>query len=154
MSLFTGTGGEFSRTCIQSFTEIKFTNVFGIDASTITGDKSAPVQLDVNLSQLVDRNFSIQVIETTSLTEAMFLDVVGKDKVTGQPVVFESNYKQDRTGERILDENGKAIYRKSFLREYNAEMVDILVRKIDLSAISENAVESAVVETAVAEKAK
>ena len=144
MAIFTGKGSEWTKTCIQNFSEEKFAKIFGMDASTITGDKDSPVQLDVNLSQLVNNNYGIQVIETTSLAEAMTL---GDDK--GQPVVYESNYKKDRTGAKATDENGKAIYRKSFLRAYDAEMVDILVRKttpVSLDAITENVVESIAVE--------
>lgn len=144
MSVFTGKGSEWTKTCIQNFSEEKFAKIFGMDASTITGDKDSPVQLDVNLSQLVNNNYGIQVIETTSLAEAVTLGVVGNDK--GQPVVYESNYKKDRSGAKVTDENGKAIYRKSFLRAYDAEMLDILVRKTDLSAITENVVESVAVE--------
>jgi hypothetical protein len=146
MNLFTDNSSEWSKTCIQVFGNEKFAKVFGMDASTITGDKDSPVQLGVNLSELVDRNFSIQVIETTSLAEAMALGVVGKD-AEGKAVIYESNYKKDRSGARILN-NGKAIYRKSFLRAHNAEMKDIIVRNVatNLDAIQENVVTPVAVE--------
>ena len=139
MSLFTDSGSEWSKTCIQVFSEDKFTTIFGMDASTITGDKDSPVELNANLSELVDRNFAIQVVETTSLAEAVNLGIVGKDAKTGQPVVYESNYKKDRTGEKTLH-NGKAVYRKTFLRAYTADMKDMLVRDREpsLDAIQEN----------------
>lgn len=139
MNLFTDNGSEWSKTCIQVFGEEKFAKIFGMDASTITGDKDAPVQLGVNLSELVGRNFLIQVIETTSLAEAVSLNVVGKN-ADGSPLVYESNYKKDRSGARILH-NGKAIYRKTFLRAYNADMKDMVVRNtpaVNLDAIQEN----------------
>ena len=145
MNLFTDNGSEWSKTCIQVFGEEKFAKVFGMDASTITGDSSNPIQLGVNLSELVDRNFTIQVLETTSLAEASALSIVGKDK-EGKPVVYESNYKKDRTGARILN-NGKAIYRKSFLRAYSAEMKDVIVRNTPaLESIQENVPASVSVE--------
>jgi hypothetical protein len=146
MNLFTDKGSEWSKTCIQVFGEEKFAKVFGMDASTISGDSSNPVQLGVNLSELVDRNFTIQVLETTSLAEAMSLSIVGKDK-DGKPVVYESNYKKDRSGARILN-NGKAIYRKSFLRAYSAEMTDMIVRNttVNLDAVQENVPTSVSVE--------
>ena len=145
MNLFSDNASEWSKTCIQVFGDEKFAKVFGMDASTITGDQTNPVQLGVNLSELVNRNFTIQVIETTSLAEAMSLGVVGKD-ANGQPVVYESNYKKDRSGARILN-NGKAIYRKSFLRAYSAEMKDLIVRNApSLDAIQENVPASTTVE--------
>jgi hypothetical protein len=138
INLFTDNSSEWSKTCIQVFGEKKFADVFGMDASTISGDKDSPVQLGVNLSELVNRNFSIQVIETTSLAEAMSLGVVGKD-ASGKPVIYESNYKKDRKGARILN-NGQAIYRKSFLRAHSAKMEDIIVKNVtaNLDAIQEN----------------
>lgn len=146
MNLFTDNSSEWSKTCIQVFGNEKFAKVFGMDASTITGDKDSPVQLGVSLSELVNRNFSIQVIETTSLAEAMALGVVGKD-AEGKAVVYESNYKKDRSGARILN-NGKAIYRKSFLRAHSAEMKDIIVKNVaaNLDSIQENVVTSVAVE--------
>lgn len=139
MSLFTDSGSEWSKTCIQVFSEDKFATVFGMDASTVTGDKDNALQLGVNLSQLVNRNFVIQVVETTSLAEAVTLGIVGKDAKTGQPVVYESNYKKDRTGAKTLH-NGKAVYRKSFLRAYSETMKDMLVRDREpsLDAVQEN----------------
>ncbi len=76
----------------------------------------------------------------------MALGVVGKD-AEGKAVVYESNYKKDRSGARILN-NGKAIYRKSFLRAYSAEMKDIIVRNVatNLDAIQENVVTPVAVE--------
>lgn len=137
---------KWSRTCIETFGPETFASVFGIDPSTITEGKENAVQLDVNLSELANKTRRIQVLETTSLAEAVALRIVGVDKA-GNPEIYESNYKRDRDGNRILH-NGKAIYRRTKLAKI--DVADLMVATSEegtnLDVITENVPASVSVE--------
>jgi hypothetical protein len=133
----------WSKTCIEVFGPETFAKTFGFDPETVTAGKEAPIELGVNLSELSNSNYGIQVVETTSLAEAVALRIVSLEE--GKPVVYESNYKRDRNGDRMLH-NGKAIYRKTQLCDPGTSDL-VLEKEAKLNAITENVPASVSVES-------
>lgn len=118
-ALFNSKGGDWLKTAIQTFDEENFERVFGLDASTV-GSMDDKLQLDVNLSELADRNFTIIVLETPDVQTGIRYGILGKN---GE--IYPSSYKKDRDGNRMLTKAGQPIFRKSFLKAYKPELKDI-----------------------------
>jgi hypothetical protein len=131
-ALFNSKGGEWTKTAIQTFDEPSFERVFSLSASLV-GSMDDKLELDVNLSELSNKNWTIIVLETPDAMLATRYGILGKN---GE--IYPSSYKKDKEGNRMLTKSGQPIFRKSFLKAYKPELKDIYyVEPADLVALVE-----------------
>ena len=91
-ALFNSKGGEWTKTAIQTFDEPSFERVFGLDPSLV-GSIDDKLELDVNLSELSNKNWTIIVLETPDVSTATRYGILGKN---GE--IYPSSYKKDKDG--------------------------------------------------------
>jgi hypothetical protein len=92
--------------------------------------KDEPLQIDVDAEEAFGMKLRIQVLEACGQEDALKLNILNRNKVTGEVMGLSANQKRSRDTKEPVMVNGKPVYRKTRLVAKDSDAEDVLVTAV------------------------
>jgi hypothetical protein len=124
-----------SRSCIHTFSREMFEKLIPMPQETrdavYAADAKSAVQFEeIDACEIFNMNLKIQILEAEGQEQALTLNILNRDKVTGEVKGLTANVKKNRDTKEPVYSNGKPVYRKTRLVPDTEEYKDVLITTV------------------------